>query len=326
MASEGRPLTFERGSCQTGLVLTLKSTAKRLRQRGFTSARVTAVCAAGLVMAMAGPARGRPPSATPTASAVSDKPTKPTKVTEVVPGGLVRWEGETTDACVFGDERFSPVWKSCFFAVDLFTPPGTIEVGRERAGVVERRNVRVLAYPYPTQHVTIEDQGKVDLSKADAARAEREQTRMTAALSGRTARRFSLPLLGPLASLPTGGRFGARRMFNGQPRSPHTGVDFATAAGTRVLAVADGTVRLAEEHFFPGKAVVIDHGDGLFTMSFHLRIISVKEGQEIQRGAVIGEVGATGRASGPHLHFAARWRGARIDPELLLGRTKPAEL
>lgn len=91
-----------------------------------------------------------------------------------------------------------------------------------------------------------------------------------------------------------------------------------------MLAPADGVVVLAEEQFFAGRAVYLDHGDGLISMSFHLSEIAVAEGQEVKRGQLIGRVGATGRVTGPHLHFGLRWRGARIDPAALLG--EPAAL
>lgn len=256
-------------------------------------------------------------STTPPAPA--DKPT-PAPALTVRPGGLVRWPGDDVTACIQGDERSTPVWKTCFYPVDLDAKPGPLAIARERGGTIERRTVTVGEYPYATQHVTITDQGKVDPSPQDLARIEREQAKMAGLFGGRSERRFSLPLGHPLATLPTSGRFGDRRIFNGQPRSPHTGADYAVPTGTPILAVADGTVVLAEEHFFPGKAVVIDHGDGLFTMSFHLDQITVRSGQEVRRGDRLGTVGATGRVSGPHLHFAVRWRGARIDPELLLGR------
>jgi murein DD-endopeptidase MepM/ murein hydrolase activator NlpD len=90
------------------------------------------------------------------------------------------------------------------------------------------------------------------------------------------------------------------------------------AAGTPVAAVADGTVVLADDLFFAGNAVFIDHGDGLITMYFHLRDLKVKAGQDVKQGHSIGVVGSTGRVTGPHLHLGVRWHGARIDPALLL--------
>ncbi len=118
-------------------------------------------------------------------------------------------------------------------------------------------------------------------------------------------------------------------MFNGQPRSPHGGADFKAKPGTLVRAAADGRVVVAEDQYFPGRAVFIDHGDGLISMSFHFSEILVKEGDEVKRGDPIGRVGATGRVTGPHLHFALRWHGARVDPAILLdlpGAPAPTEI
>jgi murein DD-endopeptidase MepM/ murein hydrolase activator NlpD len=100
--------------------------------------------------------------------------------------------------------------------------------------------------------------------------------------------------------------------------SPHGGADFAADLGTPVRSAADGTVVMVANHFFGGNAVFVDHGDGLVSQYFHLSRALVREGQEVARGAVVGEVGATGRATGPHLHFGLRWRGARVNPVLLL--------
>ena len=178
--------------------------------------------------------------------------------------------------------------------------------------------MRVGEYPYPVQHITLQDDSHVDLSPEDLARAGRESARIDALWDLDTPRRFTLPLAPPLAHLPAGGRFGSRRVFNGEPRNPHTGADYAAAAGTPVMAVAAGRVVLAEEYFFSGNSVFIDHGDGLISMYFHLSGIAVSAGESVERGEVIGLVGATGRATGPHLHVGLRWHGARIDPAQLL--------
>ena len=129
--------------------------------------------------------------------------------------------------------------------------------------------------------------------------------------------RFTSP-----AKAPSQGNFGAKRVYNGQTRSRHAGLDLSAPTGTRVAAPAAGVVVLAGEFYFAGGSVVLDHGGGLMTMYFHLSRIDVKEGDRVAPGQLIGAVGATGRATGPHLHWAARLGGARVDPAALL--TLPA--
>ena len=133
------------------------------------------------------------------------------------------------------------------------------------------------------------------------------------------AAKFTLPLGAPARPLPEGRSFGVKRVFNGKPApQPHTGGDYATLAGSPVLAAADGTVVVAEDLFFAGNAVLIDHGNGLVTMYFHLAEIKVEAGQEVTKGHTLGVVGSTGRSTGPHLFFGVRWHNARVDPKFLL--------
>jgi murein DD-endopeptidase MepM/ murein hydrolase activator NlpD len=108
------------------------------------------------------------------------------------------------------------------------------------------------------------------------------------------------------------------RMITGQPRTPHNGEDIAAESGTVVVAMNDGIARLTVDHFFSGKGVLLDHGLGLYSMYFHLSEILVREGDPVARGQEIGKVGATGRATGPHLHWGVRLNGARVDPYALL--------
>jgi hypothetical protein len=112
--------------------------------------------------------------------------------------------------------------------------------------------------------------------------------------------------------------FGTRRMFNGKLASIHKGADFHAAAGTPVHASNDGIVVLARPLYFEGNCVIIDHGLGLYTLSMHFSRIDVKEGQHVKTGDQIGLSGATGRVTGPHLHWAVRWQGAYLDPVKLL--------
>jgi murein DD-endopeptidase MepM/ murein hydrolase activator NlpD len=121
----------------------------------------------------------------------------------------------------------------------------------------------------------------------------------------------------PIGAHVPGTDFGSRRVINGQPRAPHAGADYAAPLGTPVVAANAGRVVLVADYFFPGRLVTIDHGLGLHTLYFHLERASVVEGERVARGQVIGTVGATGRATGPHLHFGAQLGSARIDPASL---------
>lgn len=235
----------------------------------------------------------------------------------VAPGGLVRWPGEGVESCGWQGQKWQPIEGSCWYPVDLLTPAGSLEIFRVVDGRREETTISVAAYPYKVQRITLEDDSQVNLSAEDLARVRREQKRISALWGRRGPRRFVLPLGSPLASLPAGGRFGDRRFFNDQPRSPHTGADYAAQEGEPVMAVADGVVALADDFFFSGRSVFLDHGDGLITMYFHFSEVMVEEGDEIHRGQVIGKVGQTGRATGPHLHVGVRWRRARVDPALM---------
>jgi murein DD-endopeptidase MepM/ murein hydrolase activator NlpD len=112
--------------------------------------------------------------------------------------------------------------------------------------------------------------------------------------------------------------FGTRSVFNGQPRSPHSGADFKSPSGRPIAAPSRGRVALARDLYFTGNTVILDHGLGLFSMFAHLSAINVKDGDVVTSGQIIGEVGATGRVTGPHLHWTVRLSGTRIDPLSLL--------
>jgi len=129
---------------------------------------------------------------------------------------------------------------------------------------------------------------------------------------------FVRPLEGKLSST-----FGLDRIINGQRRSPHTGVDLESEAGTPVWASNSGMVVLVDDLFFSGKSVILDHGWGLYSMYFHLSEGLVKEGDRIGRGDVLGRVGSTGRSTGPHLHWAIRMNQVRVDPLSLLKLSEP---
>ena len=179
--------------------------------------------------------------------------------------------------------------------------------------------VIVAARTYQVQHLTVAP-GMVELDPETERRAVAETERLRALyrmISGE--RLWRGAWLRPVPGESPGTGFGARRVINGQPRAPHSGIDFGVPVGTPIVAANRGRVALVGEFFFPGRLVVLDHGLGLHTLYFHLETIAVTEGQLLDRGDVLGTVGMTGRVTGPHLHFGAQLGPARIDPAVLLG-------
>lgn len=243
------------------------------------------------------------------------------------PGSLVHWPGEGIERCLVGDRAFAPTVvggeRGCLVPVGL-TRTADVIAERDRDGRREKLQIGLGAYPYSVQRLEIKDRSRVDLSPENLARVQRENALIGKLWGRQGTPRFSLPLGAPLEEMPAGGRFGAKRIINGEPRSPHTGADYAVPQGTPVLAVEDAVVALAGEFFFSGNAVFLDHGNGLISMYFHLHEVFVEQGDEVPRGHRIGTVGSTGRSTGPHLHFGVRWQGERVDPALWLG--EPASI
>jgi murein DD-endopeptidase MepM/ murein hydrolase activator NlpD len=158
----------------------------------------------------------------------------------------------------------------------------------------------------------------VDLSPKDLARYERERDHQAKIVTT-----FSQPLPQTLGmQVPTPGRrsssFGLRRVFNGQARNPHSGMDIAASAGTPVTAPLPGRVIDTGDYFFNGQTVWLDHGGGLLSMVCHLSAVDVQVGDMLQTGHRLGAVGATGRATGPHLHWGVMLNCTMVDPALFL--------
>ncbi len=202
--------------------------------------------------------------------------------------------------------------------IALSAAPGSAHVTVQRGdGAPSVVPFTIKPFRYKEQRLNVAP-GQVDLSKDDLARYERERTHLadvTATFSE------SLPatlLLRQPTPGPRSSSFGLRRIFNGQSRNPHSGMDIAAALGTPVVAPAAGHVIDTGNYFFNGNTVWLDHGSGLLTMYCHLSAINVKVGDEVATGAVLGAVGATGRATGPHLHWSVSLNRALVDPALFL--------
>ncbi len=196
--------------------------------------------------------------------------------------------------------------------------PGSHELSVKIGSETKAESFVVNPKSYPEQRVTLKDKSKVELSAADLARAEREISAIKELKrhwrpAQDTDLAFIVPAEGKLA-----GRFGLRRFFNGEPRSPHAGLDVAVASGTPVKASTQGQVLAIGDYFFNGKTVFIDHGNGLITMYCHLERIDVQTGESVSKGQLLGLSGKTGRATGPHLHWSVVLNGAMVDPELFI--------
>ena len=207
--------------------------------------------------------------------------------------------------------------------IDLSQRPGAValNVTVPRAGAPTKRcrqPVRVKKVGYGVERLRVARRF-IELTREDEARAEQEAKRLQEIFAGTTPERlwdgnFQLPV----EDVRPSGNFGRRRILNGQRRSPHSGEDFPAEEGAPVRAPQRGRVALAEELFYSGNTVVLDHGLGLYTFYAHLATLSVRAGEVVEAQTLLGTVGSTGRVTGDHLHWAARVNGARVNPLELL--------
>jgi len=212
--------------------------------------------------------------------------------------------------------------------IDLASKLGkdTLDVTLRSSHGVESRQyfVDVRDANFPVQTLTLPSK-MVDLDSNTLKRVQREARHLRSLFTQTNTPRmwgegFIVPLEGKISDA-----FGRKRIINGQKKNPHTGEDISAPHGAEVKVSNHGIVRLSTDQFFSGKSILVDHGLGLFTMYFHLSEMKVKEGETVRRGQVIGLVGASGRATGPHLHWGARLNNARVDPYDLMKIKAPVE-
>jgi murein DD-endopeptidase MepM/ murein hydrolase activator NlpD len=245
-----------------------------------------------------------------------------------VPGGValisLQETSETAPQVMFGGAK---VWVTrgadtawtAVVGVPLSAKPGAQSITvNGRAETFTLRDKK-----YPVQKLTL-NKAMVDPPKEVTARIERESkhlagVRSTFSERAETNARFLLPALGRLSS-----RYGVARVLNGQPRSPHAGLDVAIPTGTPITAPADGVVLDADDYYFCGKTLFIDHGHGLITMHCHLSEFIANVGERVKQGQRVALSGATGRATGPHLHWSVYLNGVSVEPELFLPAAIPA--
>ena len=229
----------------------------------------------------------------------------------------IHWMGETITAIY---DRKNKMW-SGLIGADLDTNPGEYRLAIGPNTSPYSKQISVLLRNHGERHLTV-PQKMVELD-AKTLKRVRKEIKTVKKLLVRSADyslwkgRWIVPVPGKVVS-----SFGQRTIINGKKRSPHSGVDLKAANGTPVKATNSGRVVLVASHYFSGLSVIVDHGAGIQSMYFHLSQASVQLGELIEKGALIGRSGSTGRVTGPHLHFGIRLNGGRVDPLKLIEISK----
>lgn len=214
---------------------------------------------------------------------------------------------------------------SALVGIDLDTKPGAYRLRIQRAGSATRttRTLRVVPRRFRVRHLRVAEDF-VDPPPETLAQIAQDSAALAEAYARVSPKRWDGAFVAPVDGQPSS-NFGTRSYYNGQPRSPHSGVDFAGETGTPIRATNHGEVIIAAPMYFTGNTVVIDHGDRLFSVFAHLSDMHVNPGDIVEPSTVVGLVGATGRVTGPHLHWSVRLNGARVDPLSLISVTAAAD-
>ncbi len=244
----------------------------------------------------------------------------------LVPGGVARLTvaptSEPRPSVRFADspvlvQREGAHW-TAWIGLPLDLKPGKHSVQVTRQGRASALSLTLKDKAYPVQHLRIKNQRMVDPDPADLARFEAEAaTQNEVKTLFRDTESVQIDFITPVDGRRSSA-FGLRRTFNGQPRAPHRGLDIAASTGTPAKAPAGGVVTHVGDFFFNGKTVFIDHGQGLISMFCHLDSVALEAGTPVAQGKVVGTVGSTGRATGPHLHWSVFLNGTPVDPALFI--------
>lgn len=249
-----------------------------------------------------------------------------------VPGGIINFElGPVTSPAptvFFQDKQVLVMASDCkWFAVigiPLNTKAGQHAIRIQSAQQSTKLTFNIVDKDYPAQYITLKNKRMVNPNPDDIKRISSERPAINKALNTWTEQPvedllFSLPVIGRLSS-----PFGLKRFFNNQPKNPHSGLDIAAPKGTTISAPAPGLVINTGHYYYNGNTVFLDHGQGLITGYFHLSKIGVKTGQLVEQGTKLGEVGETGRVTGPHLHWNIYLNKTKVDPALFVPTTANA--
>jgi murein DD-endopeptidase MepM/ murein hydrolase activator NlpD len=247
-------------------------------------------------------------------------------VTDAVPGGIMllplEVESQTRPQVEFMDRKAAVVPDEQGKWMAVIGLPLSLEVGEHAAYLHNGKEKVSLTFAvqdkaYETQHLTIKNKRKVEPNKEDLDRIWAERKKKKKALNTWEELIPDLGFIKPVEGR-TSSQFGLRRYFNGKPRNPHGGLDIAAPEGTPIKAPADATVLLADDFFFSGNVVYLDHGQGVITYYAHMSEHKVSEGDQVKKGQVIGLVGMTGRVTGPHLHWGVYLNRTAVNPSLFL--------
>lgn len=248
---------------------------------------------------------------------------------EAVPGGIMLLpldiESEARPNVEFMERKTTVIQNGNGQWVAVIGLPLSLDPGEQTAYLHNGQDKIAVTFDvtdrqYETQHLTIKNKRKVEPNQEDLDRIWAERKKKNKALNTWEEVRPDLNFIKPVEGR-TSSQFGLKRFFNGKPRNPHGGLDIAAPEGTPIRAPADGRVLLADDFFFSGNVVYLDHGQGVITYYAHMQEHKVKPGDVVEKGQVIGLVGMTGRVTGPHLHWGVYLNRAAVNPSLFLVET-----